>query len=400
VQAILLAAGKGTRLRPVTLTRPKPLVPIVNEPLLIRNLRILKQAGVDEVVIVAGYMVDKVEEAVRKERNLPKIKIVEQKERKGTGHALIQVEKFAKDEFLVVYGDLMFGKSTIAKVIEAGANSMAAVEVSDPWNYGVIEKEDGKLVRIVEKPRKGEEPSNLVNAGIYFLSSDVFSYLEHVGFSPRGEIELTDAVTAMVDDGVKVVKVDEWFEIGKPWNLLEANKIELERMEGRVEGEVEEGAVIKGNVVVEEGAVIESGSYVVGPAYIGKNAVVGPNAHIRPYTVIAEGARIGNATEVKESVIMEGVHAAHFSYIGNSVVCENVNLGAGTMIANLRFDGKEVMMKINGKKVSTGLRKFGAVIGANTKTGVNVSIMPGVRIAPNSWIMPGTVVYDDFGEME
>ncbi len=388
MQAVILAAGQGKRLRPITFTRPKPLVPLLNKPMILHNLEVLSRAGIDDFVIVVGYMGEKIKEEV--ERAGYRARFVEQRERNGTGHALLQAEKYAKEEFLVVYGDVLLSRE-VEKVIAAGANAIAGFEVEDPWNYGVIAEKNGRLVSIVEKPEKGREPSRLINAGIYFLSRDVFSLLEEVKPSPRGEIELTDAVS-MMDE--RVVRLEEWQEIGKPWHLLQANMRALEKIKRRIEGEVEEGARVKGNVIVEEGAVVKSGSYIEGPAYIAKGVEIGPNSYIRR-SVILSGSKIGNAVEVKGSVIMENVRAKHLSYIGDSIICENVNLGAGTIIANLRFDGKEVKMSVNGRRESTGMRKFGAVIGAGVKTGVNVSIMPGVKIAPNSVIMPGTVVRRD-----
>jgi len=122
---------------------------------------------------------------------------------------------------------------------------------------------------------------------------------------------------------------------------------------------------------------------------------IGPNAYIRPYSVICSGSKIGFSVEVKESVLFENVHAHHLAYIGDSVICENVNLGAGTVLANLRHDGATVKMTIKGIREDTDRRKLGAIIGAGVKTGINVSVMPGVKIGSNSWILPGVVVYRD-----
>ncbi|NPA76799.1 MAG: nucleotidyl transferase, partial [Candidatus Diapherotrites archaeon] len=131
---------------------------------------------------------------------------------------------------------------------------------------------------------------------------------------------------------------------------------------------------------------VRNGAYVVGPAYIGPGAVVGPNAYVRSYSFIGAGARVGNAVEIKASVLMDGAHVSHLSYVGDSVLGPHVNFGAGTITANLRFDDRPI------RGVS---RKMGAFVGEGVKTGVHVSLMPGVRVGAGAWIFPGAVVYSD-----
>ncbi|MEM4532271.1 MAG: nucleotidyl transferase, partial [Desulfurococcaceae archaeon] len=158
---------------------------------------------------------------------------------------------------------------------------------------------------------------------------------------------------------------------------------------------VEENVTIKPPVYIGEGSIIRSGSYIEGPVYIDRGVEIGPNARIRPYSVICSGSRIGFSVEVKESIIMENVHISHLSYVGDSIVCENTNFGAGTITANLRFDEKTVSVNIKGRRVDSGRRKLGAIIGGYVKTGIHVSIMPGVKIGSYSWISPGAVVKHD-----
>ncbi len=402
MKAVILAAGKGERLQPITHTRPKPLVPILDKPLIVWTLEALRSVGVDEAVVVVSYMADAVARALEEYRaEIPSVRLVDQGEELGTGDALMKAAGLVEGDFLVVYGDLLVEETVLRKLVDAPGDAvLGAVRVPNPWDYGVLRvSPDMRLQGIVEKPPRGSEPSNLVNAGVYRFSDDVFSYLEGVGLSPRGEVELTDAVTAMAGERrVTVVELssDEWFEVGKPWNVLEANRRKLDALRSQeVRGEVEDGARLKGPVVVEEGAVVRSGSYIVGPAYIGRGASVGPNSYIRSYTVLGRGSRVGASVEVKASVVMEKVHASHLSYIGDSVVCEHANLGAGTVTANLRFDDKPVRVTVKGRRVSSGMRKLGAFIGGHVKTGINVSIMPGVKIGAYSWIAPGAVVVRD-----
>jgi bifunctional UDP-N-acetylglucosamine pyrophosphorylase/glucosamine-1-phosphate N-acetyltransferase len=148
-------------------------------------------------------------------------------------------------------------------------------------------------------------------------------------------------------------------------------------------------------VYIGEDSIIHSFSSLEGPVYIDSKVEVGPNARVRPFSVICNGSKIGFSVEVKESVLFENVKASHLAYIGDSVVCENVNLGAGTITANLRFDEKPVKMIVKDRLEDTGRVKLGAIIGGHVKTGVNVSIMPGVKIGSYSWILPGSVVHRD-----
>ncbi len=400
MKAVILAAGKGERLRPLTETRPKPLIPLAGKTLLQRTLEILARIGVEEAIIVAGYRRRDIEKALETYRNTPPTRIIDQGEPLGTGHALLAASHLLSEEFLLIYGDLMVSETALRRVVRAPhSHVVAAVRVEEPWRYGVLEvDEKGFLRRIVEKPPRGTEPSNLVNAGVYKLGAEVLGLLEDLKPSPRGELELTDALTALaMSSGVRVVELDrqEWFEIGYPWDILDAAARVLGEMEPGIKGEVERGAVVKGPVYVEHGAVVRSGSYIVGPAYIGREASIGPNCYIRGPVSIEKGARIGNAVEVKASLIMEHARISHLSYVGDSVVGEHVNLGAGTVTANLRFDDKEISMVVKGKRVSSRRRKLGAFIGGYAKTGINVSIMPGVRIGSYSWIMPGSIVVVD-----
>jgi len=164
---------------------------------------------------------------------------------------------------------------------------------------------------------------------------------------------------------------------------------------GRINGKVEDFAVIKGDVTVGEGTVIRSGSYIKGPCIIGKDCKIGPNCYIRAYSSIGNNVHIGNAVEIKNSIIMDNTNVPHLSYVGDSIIGENCNLGAGTNVANLRFDDAEVKVNVKGGMESSGRRKFGCIIGDNVKTGINVSILPGRKIGPNKLINPGTIVDSD-----
>ncbi len=391
MQAIILAAGEGTRMRPLTYTKPKVMLPVANKPILQHVIENLAKAGIDEIVLVVGYKEETVRRFFGDEFNGVRIRYVRQSKQLGTAHALLSAKHLLDERFVMLNGDAIVFDDDLKKLLNE-ENAIAVREVPNPWDFGVIEVENEFVKRIIEKP---EEPqSNLINAGIYVFTNEIVEYLKKTPVSVRGEFEITDSITMAIADGMnfKAVRIEEWIDIGYPWDLLKANKTLLSSIERDIKGEIEDGAVIKGNVVVGEGTVIMAGSYIIGPVIIGKNCRIGPNCYIRPYTSIGDNCHIGNAVEVKNSIIMNNTKIPHLNYVGDSVIGENCNFGAGTKIANLRLDEGEVVVNVKGKKVRTGRKKFGAAIGDNVKTGINASINVGSLIGNNVFVGPGAVV--------
>ncbi|MET1160691.1 MAG: bifunctional sugar-1-phosphate nucleotidylyltransferase/acetyltransferase [Thermoprotei archaeon] len=400
MKAVILAAGKGERLQPITETRPKPLIPILCKPLLQWHLEVLEKIdSIEEIVIVIGYLKERIIEFLKSLKLNKPLRIVDQSIEKGTGDAVIKgIEKLDyNDEVLIVYSDIFLKNwSIFEKLAKINDYVLVAARVSNPHEYGVIVSEGEIFKGVIEKPKK--PPSNLVNAGIYKLSVKDILENSDIKPSPRGELEFTDILNKISTNRkirVLTINENEWIDIGLPWNILEANKMALASIKHQVHGVIEENVVIKPPVYIGENTLIRSGTYIEGPVYIDSDADIGPNARIRPNTVICRKARIGFSVETKESIIMEGAHIAHLSYVGDSIICEGVNFGAGTITANLRFDDKPVKVTIKGRRISSNRRKLGAIVGAYVKTGVNVSIMPGVKIGAYSWIAPGAVVYHD-----
>ena len=403
MQMVILAGGRGERLKPITDTRPKPMIIVAGKTLIERLIEAGYRGGIRRFVVVTGHMADLLSKHVGEvaEKLGIEVKIARQKEERGSGDALLTASSLISEESLVVYGDLLVSDSVIKKVIDAGSPLVVGTHHSEPWNYGVIVERSGEAVRIVEKPEPYEAKGGmLINAGIYRLSPDMIRYVEKIQESPRGEIELTDLIEILYREGkgLRVMDIDsgDWMDIGRPWDVLEANRRVMEGMrEKTVLGDVEDGVVIKGPVYIGEGARVKGHTYIEGPVYIDDKAEVGPNAYIRPYTYIGKNTRIGFSVEVKSSVIFEETKIPHLSYIGDSVICEKVNLGAGTIIANFRFDEQPVKVWVKGSRISSGRVKLGAFIGGYVKTGVNSSILPGVKVGAYSIIYPGVVVSRD-----
>ena len=406
MKAVILAAGEGVRLQPITSTRPKHLIKVGGKPILEHCLNAVKTSGIEEALIVIHYMGDAIRQYFGDgEKFGLKIEYVEQKAVLGTGNAVSLAEPHVKDDFLMVYGDLLFSADAVKNIIdlhkkEKPAAAMAVVPVENPEDYGIVELEDEKHVkRIVEKPKHEEAPSNLANAGIYVFSTEIFDKIRETSASARGEWEITDAISQLLNEKKTVLAVkisqDDWIDIGRPWDLFEANRWALERMDHKVYGLVENGAHLIGPVTVAETAHIRSGAYIEGPALIDEESDIGPNCYIRSYTSIGKKVRIGNACEIKNSIIMDNAHIGHLSYVGDSILGENCNLGAGTITANYRLDGGTIKMVVKDRVMDSCRTKLGAVLGDGVKTGINALFMPGVKVGCNSWVGPNVVVQRD-----
>jgi bifunctional UDP-N-acetylglucosamine pyrophosphorylase/glucosamine-1-phosphate N-acetyltransferase len=189
--------------------------------------------------------------------------------------------------------------------------------------------------------------------------------------------------------------VDRWLDVGRPWELLAANEWKLADQTRRIDGEVDADADVRGDVVVEAGAVIEAGVVIEGPALVRSGATVGPNAYIRGATALGENSHVGHGVEIKNSVVMANSNVPHVSYVGDSVLGTDVNLGASTQVANLRHDGEPVKLTVKGERVSTGRRKFGIVAGDGVRTGINTSLDAGVVLSAGATTNPGESVTRD-----
>jgi UDP-N-acetylglucosamine diphosphorylase / glucose-1-phosphate thymidylyltransferase / UDP-N-acetylgalactosamine diphosphorylase / glucosamine-1-phosphate N-acetyltransferase / galactosamine-1-phosphate N-acetyltransferase len=406
MKAVLLAAGAGERLLPLTATRPKHLLKVAGKPILQYCLEAVKHAGITEAVVITHYMSESIRNYFGDGSSLGlKITYVKQPKILGTGNAAGVAEPYLDGDFILIYGDLLFGRAAVAEVLSKfktgeTAAVMGVVPVDRPESYGIIEKAaDGRVKGIIEKPAPGKAPSNLANAGVYVFSKAVFDKIKQTKASIRGEWELTDAITMLAEEGKTVVAAElgkgDWFDVGRPWDLLDANVWALNRLEHKVLGTVEDGAHIIGDVTVAKSARVRSGAYIEGPVYIDEEADVGPNCYIRSGTYLGRKTRVGNAVEIKNSIIMDDTHVGHLSYVGDSVFGEKCNLGAGTITANLRFDDGKIKMVIKDKVVDTGRRKLGAILGDGVKTGIKSLFMPGVKVGAGTWVGANLMVERD-----
>ncbi|MBU2560453.1 NTP transferase domain-containing protein [archaeon] len=397
MKAMILAAGTGTRLEPITTGVQKVMLPLGPKPILHHLIDELEGAGIKEITLLVGHLEEQIKEYFGDGSNFGvKIDYITQKERLGTAHAVGQAD--FKEDFLVLNGDALVSKEAIKDVVNAhsGAATLALRKVENPQDYGVVELHDGKVTKIIEKPKRAE--SDLANIGVYAYSPAIFDAIKKTEKSKREEYEITSSIELLIKEGeaVKGVEVSGlWLDIGSPWNWLDANKEVLGGLESDIKGTVEEGATVKGELILGEGSLVKSGTYIEGPVSIGKNTVVGPNAYLREFTTIGNDCHIGASVELKNTIILAGTKVPHLSYIGDSIIGMGCNLGAGTLVGNLRLDNENVKMRIKGELVDSGMRKLGCVIGNNTKLGLNVMVNSGRKIGNNCFVGPGVVVYKD-----
>jgi len=399
MQAVIMAAGQSMRTYPLTLTRPKPLLKIANKPILEHQLDTLRGL-VDEVVLIVWYRKDMIESHFGVAYNGLAIKYVYQTEQLGTGHAILQCKDVIQGPFLAMNGDDLYDGADLKRLLEVEQGALAK-HVDDPRLYGIFDVDaTGCATRIVEKPV--DVFSHLANVGVYKFQPDIFDILANTPKSERGEIEITSAVQTLAERGAfRVIEMDGyWLPIGYPWHLLAANEYWLENfLEHRVEGEVSPHAHLNGRVYIATGAVVRSGAVIDGPVYIGPGATVGPNCFIRPCTTIGNKCKVGHAVEIKNSILFDYAAVPHLSYVGDSVIGERSNLGAGTITANFRHDGKNITAMVRGARVDSGRRKFGAIIGDDVHTGINTAIYPGRMLWPHTVTFPGESIRKDVTEV-
>jgi len=376
MQAVILAAGKGTRMRPLTLTMSKAMIPVAGKPLIQWTTDTLKKY-VDEIIIV-------VRKGQKDILNLDGCKFVVQKEQLGTADAVGVVENLIEDEFVLMNCDEIIAEEDIRQLCRQPAYTLATYRSDTPERFGAVSIEDGVVKNIEEKSPK---PSgSLVNAGIYVFDKKIFDFIKKTPISERGEYEITKTLELMIKDGVSIepFELKQWVSVSYPWNILDANRVLLDRT----------------GTVIEDSAKIRPGVFIQNPVFIGKGAVVGPNSFIRPYSSIGENCRVCNASEIKNSIIMRNSYVSHLSYVGDSIVADNCNIAAGTIFANLRLDDETIKVDIKGERVDSGRRKLGGIVGSNCKFGINCSIMPGVKIYPNLLIPPHHVITKDLWSVD
>ena len=331
MKGLILSGGKGTRLRPITYTSAKQLVPVANRPALFHVLDAVTEAGITDIGIVVGDTAEEIKAAVGDgSRWGARITYIRQEAPMGLAHAVKIAEDFlGRDRFVMFLGDNVI-EGGIASLVEQFAASdwnaqIVLKRVEDPRQFGVAELRDGRVVRLVEKPK--EPPSDLALVGIYMFDHHIFEAVKAIKPSWRGELEITDAIQYLIDKGYKVypyIHEGWWIDTGKMEDMLEANRLILETIEPRIEGTVDAESKINGKVVIEKDAEIIR-STVRGPAIIGERTRV-INAYIGPYTSIYHDCLIADC-EIEHSILMENCKVVDVHHrIEDSLIGRNVEI--------------------------------------------------------------------------
>jgi glucose-1-phosphate thymidylyltransferase len=311
LKGLILSGGAGTRLRPITHTSAKQLVPVANKPLLFYGIEALVDAGVKEIgIIIAPETGDEIREAAGDGSQFgAEITYIVQDKPAGLAHAVLTAEDFiASSPFVMYLGDNLLRdglRNLVSTFTEHEPDTLILLTpVDDPQSYGVAELDGEKIVRLIEKPK--DPPSNLALVGVYLFSSLIFEAARSLEPSWRGELEITEAIDKLIDDGRNVrseVVRGWWKDTGQLADMLEANRLVLEELVTSIEGDVDEATKVEGRVVIGPGAKIE-GSVIRGPAVIGAGACV-EDAYIGPYTSIGDDVHV-RRSEVENSIVLSG----------------------------------------------------------------------------------------------
>ena len=313
MKGIILHGGHGTRLRPLTHTGPKQLIPVANKPISQYVLDDLRNSGITDIVIVLGNVYsEKVKEYYADGNKFGvKITYINQGEPKGIAHAVGLCEEFVGNNSFIVYlGDnlLKGGVQRLVKKFEASDQDAMVLlcQVKEPQQFGVAKfDENGKLVKLIEKPK--EPPSNYALTGIYFFKPIAFEMIKQLKTSWRGELEITEAIQLLLENGYKVgyeIVQGWWKDTGTPEDILEANRLILDELKPEIKGKIENDSSIQGRVFIGKNSIIKENALIRGPAIIGENTTIEANVYIGPYTSIGNNVTIKRG-EIENSIIMD-----------------------------------------------------------------------------------------------
>jgi glucose-1-phosphate thymidylyltransferase len=330
MKALILSGGRGTRLRPITNTSAKQLLPVANKPILFYAIESIVQTGIKDVGIVVGETKKDIMSAVGDgSRWGIKVTFIEQDEPLGLAHAVKVSQKFLGDDDFVMYlGDNLIKDGIVALVDEFRKNKPNAqillAKVPNPQQFGVAELKDGKVARLVEKPKVPR--SDLALVGVYMFDRHVFEAVDAIKPSWRNELEITDAIQYLVDKGYNVEPHEIkgwWKDTGKLEDILEANRIILDMVKSKIEGEVDSKSKIDGKVIIGKNTKIIN-STIRGPATIGENTQI-INSYVGPFTSIYFNVCVENS-EIEHSIILENSQISDVSRIGDSLIGQNVKI--------------------------------------------------------------------------
>jgi len=403
MKVLFLCGGVGKRMFP--LREDKVLLKFLGKSLLEHQMERARRAGLDQFVVVANpENMGKVERLAGNVSDV-KVEFAVQQEPLGVGDAVQRVEHLLGEDVMVVNSNDVVESSAYTGLMQEAKKGSAIsyllgykVREYFPGGYLVVDQE-GNLKQIIEKPPKGEEPGNLVNILVHLHTnmSKFLAYLKDVHSDSDDVYEC--GLDNMVSDGGKIKVVpysDFWSAIKYPWHIFRVVKYFLDsgKPMNSPSARISPKATIEGKVIIEDNVRVMENAVIRGPAYIGANTIIGNNVLVRDYSHIGADCVVGYCTEVKGSYVGDRCWF-HSSYIGDSIIADGCSFGAGTVLANFRFDEGNISVRVGNELVDTGLDKLGAIIGEDCKTGINASILPGIRIGSNSFVGPHVCLTTD-----
>ena len=350
MQAIILAAGEGVRVRPLTRSRPKAMIPVANRPIIEYVIDALTKNGIRDIIVVVGYRKEQVTRFLNG-LGVP-IDVVVQEKQLGTAHALQCAESKIKGDFLVLPGDNYIDPQSIARIKDT-PNAILVKEHPNPSNFGVVLLNNGLVTDIVEKPE--HSPSFMVSTGIYSLKKSFFSHI-------RGN-DITDAISEMIRGGeqIRAVPADDWQDAIFAWDLLKMNRRLLKNLPMAREGTASRQTIIQGPVRIGKGTTIGPNTVITGPVVIGNDCTIGPNCCIMPNTSIGSRVNLDPFTIIGDAIIMDDTAIGSHSRIIDTVVGERCTLADHTSVSTAAG-----LMDIEGCTIRS---EFGAVLGDNVTSG-------------------------------
>ncbi len=392
MRAIILAAWEWSRLKPLSNTIPKPMIQICWISILEHNLESIYQF-VTEIIIIVKYKKEIIMQTLGDDYKGTKITYIEQNHEKWTAAAIKEI-KIRKDEILILNWDSIFDKWDLENIIHFHWYGALVKKVLEPNKYWIFKQNEKNLAtEIIEKPEIFVW--DLANLWVYKFNEEIIEISKNIPLSKRGEYEITDSINEFIKrHNFHLLEVNwEFIDVWYPWDILKANKYFLDSLqESKIDGIIESWVTIQWKIILEEWALLKSWTYIEWNVYIWKNTSIWPNTYLRWSTVIGENCHIWNAVEIKNSCIWNKTNVAHLSYIGDSIIWNNVNIWWWFITANLRHDKKDIQVMISGKLINTHLYKFWVIIWDNTKTGIKTMTYPWRIIQNDSFTIPGEIV--------
>jgi len=374
-QAVILAAGKGKRLRPFTANRAKVMLSLAGKPILQYIIESLAQNGIRNIMLVVGYMKEQVFDHFGSGEKLGvKITYVIQENQLGSAHALAQAKSKVTDEFLVLQGDKLINADTIAQFAQVKPPAMLVKGMANLQRYDMVTVKKGLVENISPAGTPGQAEGNLASCGIYAFDRRVFDF-------DKTELEIPGLIKNMITQGQKIRAYESdglWLDVVYPWDIISLNAAILSQVPAQISGNIESGVYLNKAASIGKNSIIRSNSYILGPVIIGENCDIGPNVCILPSSSIGNNVAISSFTTVKNSIINDDVSIGHGSLIENSVI-DNGCLIQGRFTAC----SGETEVSLEGEHHRV---EIGAILGAGCSVGSNVVAEPGVIIGNYSKI--------------